>query len=460
MICKKCGTRSENSARICPACGASLYMKAEGDKTAGLRQGRVANLPPVFANVSGEDVSNTPSESPAVPVKEMRDIRKRHFNRARFQLILLIFLAIIAMGLLIAAFSTPKGRTMIIRACEGHEKLENIARKFIDDESVARVLWDMGTEQLNTGNVSEAIRLYDKAYAMYPKIDGLYDYLLNLADSYLASGQNTAALVLYQQLYEDVDPTDPRAWRYTISMLQSQNRVFEAASLMKTAYEKTGEISFKSQRDQLMPLSPTATLSAGTYQLERNTELVSSQEYDIYYLLDDENSELPEAGLLYNHSIHLSEGTHTIRAVCVSSQLVSDEVSFKYTIKYPTPSAPNSRLASGEYDTRRRVYLYYTPDADSPNQIITIYYTLDGTAPNSESPIYTDEGFLIFGGKTTLRAVAVNQYGKVSNELNCTYKINIPFRNYFRDDSDQFRSFTVGSTTYSEFTKLYGTGMQ
>jgi len=57
-----------------------------------------------------------------------------------------------------------------------------------------------------------------------------------------------------------------------------------------------------------------------------------------------------------------------------------------------------------------------------------------------------------------LRAVSVNKHGKVSNELVMDYRINTPFKNFFRDEDDQFKSFTVGKTTYEQFQKQFGAG--
>ena len=174
--------------------------------------------------------------------------------------------------------------------------------------------------------------------------------------------------------------------------------------------------------------------------------------------MDDEVGQLPEDGILFESPIKLTEGTHIIRAVCVSSALVSDEVSLKYTIFFPSPSAPKSRILSGTYSRRVRMKLYMDTTNDTPGQEVTIYYTIDGTAPNSESPIYTDEGFLLPPGRVKVRAVAVNQYSKVSNELVADFRIDLPFKNFFRDTNDQFKAFKVGTTTYDAIKKLYGEG--
>ena len=63
-------------------------------------------------------------------------------------------------------------------------------------------------------------------------------------------------------------------------------------------------------------------------------------------------------------------------------------------------------------------------------------------------------------GDTTLRAVAVNQYGKVSNEYVGTYKVNGKPVSVFMDTQDQFKAFTLGKTKYDDFKKSFGAGTE
>ena len=55
---------------------------------------------------------------------------------------------------------------------------------------------------------------------------------------------------------------------------------------------------------------------------------------------------------------------------------------------------------------------------------ITIYYTIDGSIPDEDSPVWDGETAIqLPGGYVTLRATAVNGYGKASNTLEVLYKI-------------------------------------
>jgi hypothetical protein len=46
-----------------------------------------------------------------------------------------------------------------------------------------------------------------------------------------------------------------------------------------------------------------------------------------------------------------------IRAVAVSSDLVSDEMRIQYSISLPRPAAPYASLAPGVYERRQRIWL-------------------------------------------------------------------------------------------------------
>lgn len=486
MICERCGIQAENGARVCPNCGAPLHDAQGLSGASAIRQGRAHELPPVYgappereneADVYARDAGR-PHNRRGVPAsgrgrgaegarkkhETPRPVHTRGVNRALVLTILLGVLFLSASALFVFAVKAPQGQLYLMRAVAGDSEREDQVIGMIGEEAAARALWIIGTDYINQGYIDRSIATFERAYALYPDIEDVYNRLLNMAEAYEAASRTQNAEDIYALLYTDIDKKNPLAYRYAIAIMLDQERLFEATDLMQTAYQNTGELSFKSQREQRVPLSPTASLSSGRYMLERTLELLSPQDYDVYYVLDDEEAVLPEDGTLYNKALYLTEGSHTIRAVCVSSTLISDEVNFKYTIYMPVPDAPKCRLAPGEYQTLKRVYLYMVePETkvNDPKQTnVTIYYTIDGTAPNSESPIYTDEGFMIPGGRVTLRAVAVNGYGKVSNELNLIFRVNVRYKTFFRDVDDQFKAFTLLSTTYDAFKKNFGAGAQ
>lgn len=498
MICERCRKEAaNNSARICPHCGAPLRQYSGQSGVAAMRQGRAYTPPPVyqqpadpenvFTDTSASryrahgqggaekherratDYRNAPQRRGVqrhahAPSDGKRRNGNRSVNTAMLLAVLVCFAMVTAVALFIVAIRTTPGHLYLMNAVQGDAEKEEQVVVMIGEEAAARSLWKIGTDQIDQGYIDRSIETYQRAYELYPEIEGLYDYLLLLAEAYEAAGRISDAEGVYHLLYTQVDPSNPLSYRYAITIMMDQERLFEATALMKLAYEKTGEMSFKSQRDQLVPHAPSASLQGGQYRKTEKTELRSDQDYDIYYLINDSESELPEAGILYTGPIDLPEGVYNIRAVCVSSALVSDEIALKYTITMPTPSAPKARLAPGEYDRQQRVYLYALDEEGKQSTLekegLTVYYTIDGTTPNSDSPIYTNEGILLPGGRVKLRAVSVNQFGKVSNELVMDYRINVAYKKFFRDEEDQFKGFSVGKTTYDQFKKLYGNGQE
>ena len=90
MICERCGTQSDNGARICPHCGAPLTKDASSaDGVAALRQGRSHEPPPVYgsrmdrqprASRYGQDAGR-PENHRGVPMPEEAGDRRRVHSR-------------------------------------------------------------------------------------------------------------------------------------------------------------------------------------------------------------------------------------------------------------------------------------------------------------------------------------------------------------------------------------------
>ena len=129
-------------------------------------------------------------------------------------------------------------------------------------------------------------------------------------------------------------------------------------------------------------------------------------------------------------------------------------MSIRYTITLPTPLAPKTNMESKTYDRQIRVSLRIVDEEDKD---VTLYYTIDGTKPNLDSPRYTGESILIPPGRSYLRAIAVNRWGKISNEMIVEYKVSKSFKRFFRAEDDQFADFTLLRTTKEQFITKMGT---
>lgn len=480
MICKQCGSLLKDGVTVCSQCGAQIAAapRREGGGVDDRRQGRAEGrlrerggsyyLPeneaeqrePIYSERRPrEEGAGRPGDrrSMAAPAgaaqkktgrPRQRTVRKMMVNWALVWTLAAALVLLGAVGGYIFLKATDAGQLILAR---------------MGRDANAQALWKYGEELLDQGYVERSIQIFRQAYEMEPNREDMYDRLQLLADAYEAGGYPREAEKIYEIMYTQVDETNTQAYRAIIRLMQDQNRRMEMASFLKMAYEKTGDASFSRQRDELLPTTPSTDTEAGSRMLEQDVTLISPEDYDMYYLLDDETGILPEDGMLYTTPIHLVEGHHVLRAVAVSNDLVSDELNIKYTINLPVPSAPYPSLAPGTYEQRQRVRLKYLESDeekasnDPLAKDVTFYYTIDGLTPSSNSPIYDPEvGILLPGGRVTLKAVTVNGYGKVSNVLERSYKINnVHFEKFFSAD-DKFSDFTIMETTKDQFIRKYG----
>ena len=494
MICDHCGNFIPDGSAVCPQCGKALARRPRESGAAARRQGRPdrqreGRLGSYMPTV--DNSSSAPNEVYAPPrrtgseglrpvsmntgmqprqlgsrsVGRERPVKRRPGRRLMINWALLwTVLAVVVLVAVIGAYAflrfTDAGQLIMAR---------------MGRDANANAMWKYGQELLDQGYLDRSVAAFEKAYELEPEREDIYDRLLQLADAYEAAGRLGDAEAVYVKMYTDIAEDDPEVYRQVMRLMEGQGRQMELAALLKLAYEKTGDSYFRRERDQLLPSMPTASKEAGPIKYEQDIQLLSAEDYDIYYILSDEG-ELPEDGTLYTEPIHLGEGSHVVRAVAVSSDLISDEMRIQYSISLPRPAAPYASLAPGPYKKRQRIWLKLikTEDQELLEQKrllseqeeeilkklndITIYYTLDSQTPTSNSPIYTGEPFLLPLGPSTVKAVAVNGFGKVSNVMERTYDIKKPFKLYF-SDSDDFSDFTIMVTERDAFIRKYGTPM-
>lgn len=487
MVCEHCGNIVPEGVAVCSQCGAQVKTVRLGEGTAAIRQGRPEKAgggrsgsmtPAEPAPWDGPATRRSPSHSegsysaPQRPApksaKAARAIDRKHQSRRRPVRRVMVNWALVWTVVIVLSILAVGGAYVFLKMTDqGQLILARMGR-----EANATALWTYGQELLDQGYLDRCVAVLEQAYELEPERDDIYDRLLQLADAYEAAGRPADAERVYTKLYTDIAPTDASIYRQVARLMENQSRLMELASFLKLAYEKTGDVSFRRQREELLPSAPTASKEAGTSKSEQDIQLLSAEDYEIYYIFGDEGI-LPEDGALYSEPIHLPEGTHIIRAVAVSSDLISDEMRVQYTINLPRPAAPYASLAPGEYERRQRIWIKYTPTEDvtllegqrsrtaqeeahlAKLKDITIYYTVDSQTPTSNSPIYTGEPFLLPLGKSTVKAIAVNGYGKASNVMERTYNIKLAFKLYF-SDSDEFNDFTIMVTSRDAFVRKFG----
>jgi tetratricopeptide (TPR) repeat protein len=328
-------------------------------------------------------------------------------------------------------------------------------------EANSTALWAVGEDMMNEGDIDGAIAAFEKAKKLDAEQGTVdVDGLLLLGSAYEAAGRVDDAADLYEQIYNET-PSRTEAYVNHIRILLARKKPGDealAAELMKLAYQKTGDSSFNTQRNDLIPAPPEVDLTAGYYETKKYIAITSYQGYDVYYTFD-ENAELPSGGNLFKERVFLDEGTHALRAVAVNGELVSDELRGTYKIIMPSPMTPRCTLAPNTYKNRQKVKLKPGKDNENDDDIV-IYYTVDGSTPDADSPIFDGEAIQLPSGWVTLKAVAVNKYHKVSNMLEVKYKIEAkPFPLAAYDPTtDLIGKIRLNQTSIADFTAAYGEG--
>lgn len=365
------------------------------------------------------------------------------------------------------ALSVTEGMFELARSTDQMAQVEREALLEEWNKANPQSYWQSGRDYLDAGDVGMAINCFRIADVIDPEN---YDGLLLLGNTYELDEQDDLAEAVYLNLINQVSPSRTEAYTALIRMYQAQSRRPEAADMMLTAYRNTDRESYRLEREDYIPETPQISLRAGRYEiskLEGNVYLTSPQNYDIYYTVDD-NAVLPQDGILLKEGSFVPrEGTVTLRAVCVSGDLVSDPLSVSYTFYYPSPPAPKCNLAPNTYKTLRDVSLrpgtLSNADDLKKAEIAEIeshyvyHYTIDGSTPTENSPIYDGTPIKLPSGRVTLKAVCVNQYGKMSSILEVIYKFDVnpwPLDKY--QETDVFTGFVLNTTTMADFKQTFG----
>ncbi len=370
-----------------------------------------------------------------------RDAYRRFMvNWAMVGLVTMALLLAVVLGGFVYLKVTPNGQLILAR---------------MGREATADAYWTLGMEYLDQGYITRSINSYLHALELEPEHPDLVNNLMKLGEAYETAGQPRQAEEIYTRIYTELEPEEPIGYRNAIRLMMQEGRINPAVELMQLAFDKTQDDSFFKQRAALVPLPPTARESSGRHLRSVTVEFISPQGYDIYYLAGE--GRMPEDATLYTEPFTVGEGSHTFRAVCFSSELMSDEMEVKYVVTLPQPPAPKSNLAPGTYSGASYVRLRdMETDKSDPRKQNELYYTIDGTAPSADSPRFTGDPIRLPTGRPTLRAIAINGYGKVSNELNIQYTIKDGrIKDYFNGD-DEFKGLALMKTTYEQFVEKYG----
>ncbi len=385
--------------------------------------------------------------------KYLKKAQKRAVNWMKLGIVLIAFMLFLGLGALVYLKRIPSGQRLNIK---------------LGGEGPAEAYWLVAEENMKEGKVNLAIENFliadEKQRASADKKDkDNITGLLNLASAYEVAGEVEKGEEIYRYLMTQVEAASNKKEPYEnlIRILMSSDRETEAATIMQTAYEKTGEEKFLRQRSQTLPAMPEIetkdgkTLVSGVYSEYIHIPLTSPQGYEVYYTIEE--GRLPTAkdpvteGELYTQPIYLnSNNVFVIRAIARDGELTSDPLVLSYTISLPLPPAPDANLAPNTYKSKQTVSLRHE-NMDK----VTIYYTIDGSKPDTDSPVYTaGDKIQLPNGRVFLRAVAIDEMGVVSNTREVEYVINAGkvVKKYSVEDT--FKNFTINKTLQDEFEKM------
>lgn len=114
-------------------------------------------------------------------------------------------------------------------------------------------------------------------------------------------------------------------------------------------------------------------------------------------------------------------GRYTVKLTVTNAAGNVSEIKTNYITVDNVGPVPSANLPSGSYNTNITVNLTAVDDLDPNPQI---YYTLDDSEPTTSSTLYTGPISITSEGTTTLKFIAIDAIGNISNVVTRTYTID------------------------------------
>ncbi len=367
------------------------------------------------------------------------------YRKSHKRLLRVVFIIV-----LIALFVGSAGAYMLFQTESGQHMMATWGWEIARTDAYVT----LGRELLEQAYFTRSLEMLSVAVEREPQN---VDALVLMGQAYTELGQIEEAKAIYQSLIDEIAPAHPSAYRNLIKILQSEGYNAEALALMKTASENASSTQeFAVMLREYTPEAPKFSWEEGRYNEEKDLTISVPEGQTVYYTID--GTDPSEAGLVYKPGtvIHIPEGKMTVKAIGFTQDgTPSEQIEGIYTVIIPTPAAPKSNYASGVYKKAPKVTLRPgSEDKKENDMIVAIYYTLDGRQATTESTLYTEPIQLPIGD-SRLRAIAVASNGKVSYEMNVTYKVEGNLKNMF-GSKDTFKNMELYKTGYKTFSNNWG----
>ena len=496
MICPNCGRELPDTVRVCPGCTAvqRVFKRRHADADIPESREPVRVSRRIAPNSSEVNQNNIPeleknTSSPERPIKQtgvprsgssgqvpiglskqaarnqvqVRQVRRApdHIRRKIDARPAMIdppiyrkshkrLLRIVFVILLVALFVVSACGYMLIGTENGQRLMATWGWSIANTDAYVT----LGRELYEQAYFSRSLEMLNVAIEREPEN---VDALVLMGQAYTELGRTDDAVLIYESLIHDIAPAHPSAYRNLIKIYQQQGYNAEALALMKTAALNANSTQeFDVMLREYTPDPPTLSHTEGRYNSEIDVTIGIPEGQTVYYSID--GTDPSESGLVYTQGtkIHIPEGKLTVKAIGFTENgMPSEQITANYTVIIPTPAAPKANYASGVYKKAPNVSLRPgSEDKKENDMIVAIYYTLDGRQATVNSTLYTGPIQLPIGD-SRLRAIAVASNGKISYEMNVTYKVEGNLKNMF-SSKDTFKNMELYKTSYNTFSKAWG----
>lgn len=497
MICPNCGRELADTVRVCPGCSAVQRVfkrrhadadipepvepvrvsrrispdAAEAKHKREMPQNKQNASTPVYKKHPGSAVKTGSagqvpiglSKQAARKQEQVRHVRRApdHIRRKIDARPAMIdppiyrkshkrLLRVVFVILLISLFVASAGGYMLFGTENGQRLMATWGWSVANTEAYVT----LGRELLEQAYFSRSLEMLNVAVEREPEN---VDALVLMGQAYTELGRIDEAVAIYESLIQKIAPAHPSAYRNLIKIYQQQGYNAEALALMKTAAQNANSTQeFDVMLREYTPETPSLSHTEGRYNTAIDVTITVPEGETVYYSID--GTDPSESGLVYTEGtqIHIPEGKMTVKAIGFTQNgMPSEQVTADYTVIIPTPAAPKANYASGVYKKAPKVSLRPgSEDKKENDMIVAIYYTLDGRQATTESTLYTEPIQLPIGD-SRLRAIAVASNGKISYEMNITYKVEGNLKNMF-GSKDTFKNMELYKTGYKSFTKAWG----
>ena len=499
MICPNCGRELPDTVRVCPGCSAVQRVFKRRHADADIPEPnepvrvsrRIAPDPSEVQHIAQQESkqnASTPEQrtkhgnmprsgsSGQVPIglskqATRNQVQVRHVRRAPDHIRRKIdarpammdppiyrkshkrLLTVVFVILLITLFVGSAGSYMLLGTENGQRLMATWGWSIANTDAYVT----LGRELLEQAYFTRSLEMLNVAIEREPNN---VDALILMGQAYTELGRTEEAVAIYESLIHEIAPAHPSAYRNLIKIYQQQGYNAEALALMKTAsLHANSTQEFDVMLREYTPESPTLSHMEGRYNTEIDVTIAIPEGETVYYSVD--GTDPSESGLVYTEGtkIHVPEGKLTVKAIGFTENgMPSEQVTANYTVIIPTPAAPKANYASGVYKKAPKVSLRPgSEDKKENDMIVAIYYTLDGRQATTESTLYDpDHPIQLPIGDSRLRAIAVASNGKISYEMNVTYKVEGNLKNMF-GSKDTFKNMELYKTGYKAFTNAWGT---